>query len=59
MEVLALAFLLPLTIFVGYAAGRWVGARAGNPAAWALGGGVAGAVAGFWQLYAYLRRLER
>jgi hypothetical protein len=59
MEVLALAFLLPLTIFAGYAIGRWIGGRTGDPDAWALGGGVVGAVAGFWQLYAYLRRLAR
>jgi positive regulator of sigma E activity len=55
--VLALAFLLPLTILVGYVAGRWLGERLGHQDAWALGGAALGAVAGFWQLYAFLRRV--
>jgi positive regulator of sigma E activity len=57
MEVLALAFVFPLTIFVGWAAGGWIGERLGDRDAWALGGAVVGAVAGFLELWAYLRRL--
>ena len=56
-EVLGLAFLFPLTIFVGWWVGDWIGARLGNQSAWALGGAVVGAVAGFWELWTYLRRL--
>ena len=55
--MLALAFVFPLTIWVGYLAGGWIGERVGDRDAWALGGAVVGAVAGFWELWAYLRRL--
>ena len=58
LEVLGLAFLFPATIVVGYLAGRWLGERMGWPTAGALGGAVVGAVAGFWQLYLFLRRLR-
>ena len=58
MEVLALAFVFPLTIVVGWAAGGWLGERFGERDTWALGGAVVGAVAGFWELWAYLRRLR-
>jgi positive regulator of sigma E activity len=57
MEVLALAFVFPLTIWIGWAVGGWIGERLGNESAWALGGVLVGAVAGFWELWAYLRRL--
>ena len=55
LQVLALAFLFPAAIVVGYLAGRWLGARLGWPTAGGLGGGVIGAVAGFWQLYLFLK----
>ena len=57
LQVLALAFLFPASIVVGYLAGRWLGARAGAPAAGGLIGAAVGALAGVWQLYLFLRRL--
>jgi hypothetical protein len=59
LQVLALAFLFPAAIVVGYLAGRWVGIRLGAQTAGGLLGGVVGAVAGFWQLYLFLRRSSR
>jgi hypothetical protein len=56
LQVLALAFLFPAAIVVGYLAGRWLGVRVGAPTAGGLIGSVVGAVAGFWQLYLFLRR---
>jgi hypothetical protein len=56
LQVLALAFLFPAAIVVGYLGGRWIGGQLGSPTAGGLAGGVLGAVAGFWQLYAFLRR---
>ena len=56
LQVLALAFLFPAAVVVGYLAGRWLGARVGFPTAGSVVGVVAGAVAGFWQLYVFLRR---
>ena len=54
--MLALAFLFPAAIVVGYLGGRWLGAQIGWPTAGAVTGVALGAVAGFWQLYAFLRR---
>lgn len=54
--MLALAFLFPAAIIVGYLAGRWLGVGVGAATAGGLIGGVLGAVAGFWQLYLFLRR---
>jgi hypothetical protein len=54
--VLALAFLFPAAIVVGYLGGRWIGGQAGWPTAGAVVGIALGAVAGFWQLYVFLRR---
>jgi hypothetical protein len=59
LQVLALAFLFPAAIVVGYLGGRWVGGLLGWPAAGALAGGVLGAAAGFWQLYSFLVRPRR
>lgn len=56
LQVLAMAFLFPAAIVVGYLGGHWLGVRAGWPTAGGLLGGVLGAVAGFWQLYLFLRR---
>jgi positive regulator of sigma E activity len=58
LEVLALAFVFPLTVYVGFLAGRWVGGRLGDATTGALVGGVLGAVAGFWELYGFTRRLR-
>lgn len=54
--MLALAFLFPAAVAIGYFAGHWLGARFGWPTAGAVVGVALGAVAGFWQLYAFLRR---
>jgi hypothetical protein len=59
LQVLALAFLFPAAIAIGYLGGRWIGERVGAPTAGALTGSVVGAVAGFWQLYVFLRRSSR
>lgn len=59
LQVLALAFLFPAAIVVGYLVGRWVGSRFGAATEGAIVGGVVGAVAGFWQLYAFLARSRR
>ena len=56
LQVLALAFLFPTAIVVGYFIGRWLGVRVGAPTAGGLIGSVLGAVAGFWQFYVFLRR---
>jgi len=56
LQVLALAFLFPSAVVAGYLIGHWLGVRAGAPTAGGLLGGVVGAVAGFWQLYLFLRR---
>jgi hypothetical protein len=55
LQVLALAFLFPAAVVVGYLVGRWLGERLGWPTAGGLTGGVIGAVAGFWQLYLFLK----
>ena len=54
-----MAFLFPAAVVVGYLAGRWLGAHAGAPTAGAVLGAVLGAAAGFWQLYAFLRRTRQ
>jgi hypothetical protein len=59
LEVLGLAFLFPAAVVVGYLAGRWVGGQAGAPVAGAMVGALLGAAAGFWQLFAFLRRLRQ
>jgi hypothetical protein len=59
LQVLALAFLFPAAIVVGYLGGRWVGARLGAPTAGAIVGCTVGALAGFWQLYSFLARSRR
>jgi hypothetical protein len=59
LQALALAFLFPAAIVVGYLGGRWLGVRFDAPTAGALIGSVVGAVAGFWQLYVFLRRSSR
>jgi hypothetical protein len=57
LEVLAVAFVLPLTLYVGYAAGRWVGERWGDATVGGLVGAGVGALAGFWELHRLVRRL--
>ena len=57
LEILALAFVFPLTVFVGFAAGRWVGEKLGDAGTGSVVGLVVGALAGFWELYEYTRRL--
>ena len=59
LQVLALAFLFPAAIVVGYLGGRWMGGRFGVPTAGAIFGCVVGALAGFWQLYSFLARPRR
>lgn len=56
LQVLALAFLFPAAVVIGYLGGRWLGAQVGWPTGGAVAGVALGAVAGFWQLYAFLRR---
>jgi hypothetical protein len=56
LQVLALAFLFPAAIAIGYLGGHWLGARIGWPTAGSVVGVALGAVAGFWQLYVFLRR---
>lgn len=56
-EVLALAFVFPVTVYVGFAAGRWVGERLGDAGTGGVVGLVVGAVAAFWELYEFVRRL--
>jgi hypothetical protein len=58
LEVLALAFVFPATVYVGFAAGRWAGERWFDaPGAGGLVGLGLGALAAFWELYEYVRRL--
>ena len=57
LEVLALAFVFPVTVYVGFAAGRWLGARLGDAGTGGVVGLVVGAAAAFWELYEYVRRL--
>ncbi len=59
LQVLALAFLFPAAIVVGYLAGRWIGVLVGAVTAGGVIGSVVGAVAGFWQFYVLLRRSSR
>jgi hypothetical protein len=56
LEVLALAFLFPASIVVGYLAGKWLGGRLGSETVGSIVGGAIGVASGFWQLHAYLRR---
>jgi hypothetical protein len=56
LEVLAVAFVLPLALYVGYAGGRWVGGWLGEPAVGGLLGAALGALAGFWEVYRLVRR---
>ena len=57
LEVLALAFVFPVTVYVGFLAGRWVGERLGDAGTGGVVGLVVGALAGFWEHYEYVRRL--
>jgi hypothetical protein len=56
-EVLALAFVFPATVYVGFAVGRWIGGQLGAPGPGSLVGLALGAAAAFWELYEYVRRL--
>jgi hypothetical protein len=56
LEVLAIAFVFPLALYVGFVAGRWVGERFGAPGPGGLIGAALGAAAGFWELYRFVRR---
>jgi hypothetical protein len=58
LQVLALAFMFPGAVVVGYLAGHWIGGRVGWPAAGGFSGAVVGAAAAFWQLYVVLSRLR-
>lgn len=57
LEVLAVTFLFPIAIYAGYVLGRWVGERFGVPVPGGLVGAAVGAIAGFWELYRFVRRL--
>ena len=57
LEVLAIAFLFPAAVGVGYLGGRWLGGQWGHGSAGGFVGAVLGALAGFWQLYQFVRRL--
>ena len=57
LEVLALGFVFPVTVYVGFAVGRWIGERLGDAGTGGVVGLVVGALAGFWELYEYVRRL--
>jgi hypothetical protein len=58
LEVLALAFVFPATLVVGFLAGRWVGTELGNPQAGIVVGLIFGAAAAFWQLRVYVKRIS-
>lgn len=59
-QALGAGIALPACTVVGYFAGRWVGRLAGWPGDTASYVGAAlGVAAGFWNLFALLRRLDR
>lgn len=57
LQVLAIAFVFPVAIYVGFLGGRWLGGQLGAAAAGGLVGALLGAIAGFWELYRFVRRL--
>jgi hypothetical protein len=58
LEVLALAFVFPVAVGIGFWLGGRVGEWLGAPVAGAVVGGVCGAAAGFYELFVLVRRLR-
>lgn len=56
LEVLGLAFVFPVAVFLGFWLGNRVGEWLGAPQLGGILGGVLGAVAGFWELYRLVLR---
>jgi hypothetical protein len=56
LELLALAFVFPAALFLGFWLGSRVGGWLGAPRLGGLIGGLLGASAGFWELFRLVRR---
>lgn len=58
-EYSVIGFVFPLALVIGFFVGRWVGSLLGGPTVGIVVGVLLGAVAGFWNLYSSLQRIER
>jgi positive regulator of sigma E activity len=58
-EASATGLFFPVGIVAGYLLGKWTGGWLGWGEAPAYVGAAAGVVAAFWNLFEYLKRLER
>lgn len=56
MEILAVAFVFPVAVYLGFWLGGKAGAWLGAPTLGAIAGGILGAVAGFLELHQVLSR---
>jgi len=58
-DLLALGFVFPLCILVGFLLGRWIGGLLGHRQAGIILGLILGAASAFWDLYKVMMRLEQ
>lgn len=58
-DLLALGFIFPISITLGFFIGRWIGGRLGHPGGGGLLGLLWGIAAAFWELYKVSRRVVR
>ena len=58
-EAAAVGFMFPLCIVVGFLAGQWLGRILEWGEVPAYVGATVGVMAAFWNLFEYLKRLER
>lgn len=54
-----MGLLFPVAIVAGYVLGKWAGGWLGWGEALAYVGAAVGVMAAFWNLFGYLKRLER
>lgn len=58
-DLLALGFIFPISITLGFFIGRWLGGLLGHPSGGGLVGLLWGIAAAFWELYKVSRRVVR
>lgn len=58
-DLLALGFVFPISITLGFFLGRWIGGWFGHPAAGQWVGLIWGISTAFWELYKVNRRMTR
>lgn len=58
-DLLALGFIFPISITLGFFIGRWLGGLLGHPSGGGLVGLLWGVAAAFWELYKVSQRVVR